>query len=98
MIGSKFPYFKQKQKNMPDISCCKGGSCLLRLNCHRYTVTPDELNQTYFKDPPYKLNIMLDEYHQHVGVVTLSCPYFWNNEKYENEKPGNKSRLGEGVA
>jgi len=91
-MPGKYPYFKQqKHTQMPDISCCEGGSCMLRLHCHRYTVKPEEIGQTYFKDPPYKLNMMLDEYHQHVGVVTLSCPYFWNNEKYENERPKSKN-------
>ena len=81
---------------MPDISCCQGGSCPLRLNCHRYTVKPEEIGQTYFKDPPYKMSMMLDEHHGYLGVVTITCGYFWNNDKYEDEKPGNKSGLGEG--
>jgi hypothetical protein len=67
---------------------------LLRLNCHRYTATPDELNQSYIGEPPYKLNMMLDEYANNFGVVTLACPYFWNNQKFENEKPGNNRGLG----
>jgi hypothetical protein len=83
---------------MPDISMCKGESCLLRLNCHRYTATAEPLMQSYFEEPPYKMNIMLDEHIGSLGVVTLSCAYFWNNKKYENEKPGNKSGLGEGIA
>jgi len=74
---------------MPDISCCQGGSCPLRLHCHRYTVKPDELNQSYFKDPPYKMSMMLDEHHGYVGVVTITCAHFWNNDKYEDEKPTN---------
>ena len=87
MIG-KHPYFKQqKQKIMPDISCCKGGSCLLRLNCHRYTVKPEEIGQSFFSEPPYKLDFMFDEYHSNLGVATLSCAYFWNNKEYENERP-----------
>lgn len=83
---------------MPDISMCEGKSCLLRLNCHRYTATPQELNQSYFKEPPYKLNFMFDEHHGYLGVATLSCAHFWNNSKYEDEKPGNKSGLGEGIS
>jgi hypothetical protein len=89
MIGSKFPYFKQKQNVMPDISCCQGGSCLLRLSCHRYTVKPEEIGQTYFSDPPYKLNFMFDEHNNGLGVATLSCSYFWNNKEYKNERPTN---------
>ncbi len=80
----KFPYVKQK--HMPDISCCKGGSCPLRLNCHRYTVTPDELGQTYFKDPPYKMNMMLDEHDSNLGVVTIACSFFWNNAEYKRNE------------
>jgi hypothetical protein len=73
-----------------DISCCKGGSCMLRLNCHRYTAIPDELGQSYFSDPPYKVNIMLDEHDVTLGVVTVACPFFWNNAQYKkDEKPTN---------
>ena len=85
---------------MPDISMCKGGSCLLRLNCHRYTAKAEELGQSYFSEPPYKLNMMFgDEATGGFGVVTLACSFFWNNEKYEDERPkfGNKSGLGEGI-
>jgi hypothetical protein len=34
---------------------------------------------------------MLDEHHPNLGVVTLSCSYFWNNEKYKKDekKPTN---------
>ena len=74
---------------MPDISCCQGGSCLLRLNCHRYTVKPAEIGQTYFSDPPYKLDFMFDEHQANLGVATLSCSYFWNNQDYKDEKPKN---------
>jgi hypothetical protein len=83
---------------MPDISMCKGGSCLLRLNCHRYTATAEELGQSFFSDPPYKLEFMFDDNHNGFGVATVGCAYFWNNKDYENEKPGNKSRLGEGIS
>jgi len=83
---------------MPDISMCQGGSCLLRLNCHRYTAKAEELGQSYFGEPPYILNLMFDQHINSLGVATLSCAYFWNNKNYENEKPGNKSGLGEGIA
>jgi len=73
---------------MPDISMCEGGSCLLRLNCHRYTAKSEVIGQTYFKDPPYKMNMMLDEHATNFGVVTVACPYFWNDAKYKtDEKP-----------
>ena len=76
---------------MSDISACKGDGCLLRLNCHRYTCPKEELGQTYFTDPPYKLNMMIDENAPNFGVVTLACAYFWNNVKYKNDeqKPTN---------
>ena len=48
---------------MPDISMCKGGSCLLRLHCHRYTAKPEELGQSYFGEAPYKLDFMFDNNH-----------------------------------
>ena len=63
---------------------------MLRLNCHRYTAIPDELGQSYFSDPPYKVNIMLDEHDVTLGVVTVACPFFWNNAQYKkDEKPTN---------
>ena len=85
---------------MPDISMCPGGSCPLRLNCHRYTTKPDELAQSYFQDAPYKMNMMLDETFESVGVVTVTCPYFWNNAKYKKheQKSENKGGLGEGIS
>jgi hypothetical protein len=85
---------------MPDISMCKGGSCLLRLHCHRYTAKAEELGQSYFGEVPYKLEFIFDEFHSHLGVATLSCPFFWNNQKFEDERPKfeNKSGLGEGIS
>jgi hypothetical protein len=49
-------------------------------------------------DPPYKMEFMLDKSFNNFGVVTLSCPLFWNNQDFKNEKPGNKSGLGEGIS
>ncbi len=76
---------------MPDISMCKGGFCPLKLNCHRYTVKPDELMQSYFGEPPYKMNMMLDDAFASIGVVTTTCAFFWNNAKYkkDEQKPTN---------
>jgi hypothetical protein len=71
---------------MPDISCCKGGSCMLRLNCHRYTAIPDELGESYFSDPPYKVNMMFDEHDVTLGVITVACPFFWNNAQYKKDE------------
>lgn len=70
---------------MPDIAMCKGGNCLLRLNCYRYTAKAEELGQTYFADPPYKLSMMLDD-DSHIGVATLTCAHFWNNKEYRDEQ------------
>jgi hypothetical protein len=77
---------------MPDISMCHGGSCPLRLNCHRYTVTPDELMQSYFGEPPYKMNMMLDDDFASIGVVTITCAYFWNNAKYKKDEPKSENK------
>jgi hypothetical protein len=75
---------------MPDIAMCKGGSCSLRLNCYRYTAKAEEMGQSYLSDPPYKMNMMLDDNEKSLGVVTTSCAYFWNNVEYKkNEKPTN---------
>ena len=72
---------------MSDISACNGGSCLLRLHCHRYTCPKEELGQSYFKDPPYKMSFMFDESFEHLGVVTTACAFFWNNKGYKDERP-----------
>lgn len=76
---------------MPDITMCHGGSCMLRLSCHRYTAKAEELGQSYFVEPPYKVNMMLDNNHHGLGVVTLACPLFWNNIEYkkDEQKPTN---------
>lgn len=71
---------------MPDISMCKGGSCSLRLNCHRYTAKAEPLGQSYFTKPPYIMDMMLDEHNDNLGVVTLSCGYFWNNREYKKDE------------
>lgn len=71
---------------MPDITMCNGGSCMLRLNCHRYTATPSELSQSYFSEPPYKVNMMLDEHDATFGVVTLACPFFWHDKDYRKNE------------
>jgi hypothetical protein len=71
---------------MPDISMCPGGFCPLKLNCHRYTTNPDDLAQSYFSEAPYKMNMMLDDTFHSLGVVTITCPYFWNNVEYKKKK------------
>lgn len=85
---------------MPDITMCKGGNCSLRLNCYRYTATADELGQSYFTEPPYKMNMLLDDNDLNLGVVTLACAFFWNNTRYKkNESEStNNGGLGEGVS
>lgn len=77
-----------------DISMCEGNFCPLKLNCYRYTAKPDEIGQTYFSNPPYKMSMILDDNDLSLGVVTTACAYFWNNKTYENDT--NKSGLGEG--
>jgi hypothetical protein len=85
---------------MPDISACNGGFCPLKLNCHRYTCVKEELGQSYFGDPPYRMSFMFDELFNSVGVVTTTCPFFWNNKDYKDEKPKfeDKGGLGEGIS
>lgn len=86
MIG-KYPYFKQKQTIMPDISMCKGGYCLLKTMCHRCTAKAEELGQSFFSEPPYKLTIASET--QGAGTVVLTCEYFWSNKGYKDEAPKN---------
>lgn len=72
---------------MPDISMCPGGFCPLKLNCHRYSAKADELGQSMFGEPPYKMNFMFDENFYNLGVVTIACPMFWNNKDFKDERP-----------
>jgi hypothetical protein len=41
---------------------------------------------------------MFDDNHDGFGIATVGCAYFWNNKKYENERPGNNRGLGEGIS
>jgi len=71
---------------MPDISMCKGGNCLLRMNCYRYTAKAEELGQSYFGEPPYKMSMILDENMPSLGAVTQTCGFFWNNAEYKKNE------------
>lgn len=51
---------------------CKGDKCPRKDNCYRHTAKPDEYAQTYFKNPPYKMD-------------WSQCDYFWNNGKEIND-------------
>ena len=85
---------------MSDISACNGGSCPLRLHCHRYTCPKEELGQSYFKDPPFKMSFMFDKHLDNLGVVTTACAFFWNNQDFKDERPKfeNNGGLGEGIS
>jgi hypothetical protein len=85
---------------MSDISACNGGSCPLRLHCHRYTCPKEELGQSYFKDPPYEMSMITSEIFNSVGVMTFTCPFFWNNQELKDERPKfeNNGGLGEGIS
>lgn len=34
---------------------CKGEDCPFKNMCYRYTALPDEFSQSYFKEPPFKI-------------------------------------------
>ena len=53
---------------MPDISMCTGGKCPQKNQCYRHTAFPSEYRQSYFCDPPYKMD---------------GCPYFWKMEEHD---------------
>lgn len=40
---------------MPDITMCSGGKCPLKEKCYRYTAKANELQQSYFTEPPFKI-------------------------------------------
>lgn len=55
---------------MPDISMCKGGNCVKREECYRYTAVPNDHYQSYFGVIPY-------------DQETGECEYFWDNAEYK---------------
>ncbi len=50
---------------MPDLTMCKGGDCIYKDRCYRYTAAPTPHRQSYFAEPPIKDG---------------ECEYFWDNE------------------
>lgn len=54
------------KKSGSDITMCKGGKCPFKDMCHRYTAFPNELRQSYFTKPPFK-----------VEKGKPSCGMFW---------------------
>lgn len=54
--------------NGNDITMCKGGKCPFKDMCHRYTATPDELYQSWFTKPPFKID-----------KGKPSCEMFWGS-------------------
>jgi hypothetical protein len=41
---------------MSDITKCHGFECPMKESCKRFTAKPNEFAQSYFLDPPYKIN------------------------------------------
>ena len=39
---------------MADITMCKGTDCPIKESCYRFTANVNELNQSYFAEPPVK--------------------------------------------
>ena len=55
-----------------DITMCEGGDCPFKDMCHRYTAEPDEIHQSYFTTPPYKINKGKPE-----------CTMFWGDAAHQ---------------
>ena len=55
---------RQKTKDMPDITMCKGVDCPKKNLCYRYTAKASEYRQSFFTDSPIKNG---------------KCEYFWDN-------------------
>ena len=51
---------------MPDITMCKGDSCIQKCNCYRYTAKPTPQCQSYFTEPPFNID---------------GCESYWDNRK-----------------
>lgn len=57
---------KKYKYGTSDITMCKGGKCPFKDVCHRYTASPNELYQSYFMKPPFK-----------ISKGKPSCEMFW---------------------
>lgn len=54
---------------MADITKCKGGYCLLKDKCYRYTAKDSEYRQSYFMELPMK-NGICDMYWGEQNIVS----------------------------
>lgn len=54
--------------SISDITMCKGGKCPFKTMCYRYTALPNELYQSFFIKPPFKID---------KGMP--SCEMFWGD-------------------
>lgn len=55
---------------MADITMCKGSDCPVKEKCYRHTANENELRQSYFMRPPYKME-----------NGEFSCEMFWANNQ-----------------
>jgi len=46
---------ENKRKSGSDKTMCKGGLCPFKEKCHRFTANYDDTYQSWFTDPPFKI-------------------------------------------
>jgi hypothetical protein len=59
---------KNTTRGSSDITMCTGGECPFKTMCHRYTIIPNELRQSYFVEPPFI-----------IVKSKPSCTFFWGD-------------------
>lgn len=74
-----------------DITMCKGGKCPFKDMCHRYTALPDELYQSYFTTPPFKIDKGKPSCQMYWGDAAQSL-FIMLKEMMENPVPKKKKR------
>lgn len=57
---------------MADITMCEDKECPFKETCYRFTATPSEYRQSYFKNSPY-------------NSYNLNCEDYWPNNLVNKE-------------
>jgi len=55
-----------------DITICKGNNCPIKDKCHRHTAKAEPQYQSYFVNPPFKINEETNTFH---------CDMFWGEQQ-----------------
>jgi|TARA_R110000765_G_C18531484_1_gene559625 hypothetical protein len=53
---------------MPDITMCPGNDCSIKESCYRFTASPSEFAQAYFRKSP-------------IADGATECKYYWKHDR-----------------